>query len=453
MSLRTRVLLLIGLVLLAGVVIGSAFAGFEAKRALQAELAAGMSGGAQTVRSAFEDLPRSDHPERDLRQLVATFDGNRHVRAVLTAPTGAVLASSRMFEAPAKVPRWFARALGPPPAAVTLPAPAGGAAVLRLEPISSLDIGAYWREFAVVVSALSASAAVGLAMVYFAIGAALRPLSDLSAAFVSLGAGRYDSRVRVRTLGPSELVDLEQGFNRMADQLVAMNARNRLLEGQLLTVQEEERADIARDLHDEIGPHLFAVTVDAQMIGQAAQAGAPADIPERVRAIQTSVAHMQRLVRDILGRLRPTPATELGLNAALTDLAAFWQTRRPDVSFDLDLLADEAPLSALQKDTVYRIVQEGVSNALRHANPSRVTVSVRTDPGGHVTAEITDNGTGPSRPPGVGLGLIGMRERVSASGGVLTIDRGEGRAGGWSILARLPLEGVERTAVEGARQL
>ena len=88
MSLRARVVTLIAAVLAVSMAMGVAAAGYQARQALSAELSAGLGGARQTVASAFEDLPHSDHPGRDLRQLVATFDGNRHVRATLLDAEG-----------------------------------------------------------------------------------------------------------------------------------------------------------------------------------------------------------------------------------------------------------------------------------------------------------------------------------------------------------------------------
>jgi two-component system sensor histidine kinase UhpB len=436
MSLRARVLTLIGLVLVAGMLVGSVLAGYEAKQALQAELSAGMTGGAQTVRSAFEDLPRSDHPERDLRQLIATFDGNRHVRAVLIGAGGRLLAASRVAGPAHAAPPWFARLLGasPAPIAIAVPASVRGFRAVRLEPTAGLDVGALWTEFSIVLATLCGALIVGLILVYLAIGAALRPLRLLAEGFARIGAGRYGGRVSIQ--GPSELTHLAAGFNSMGEQLAAMDDRNRMLEGQLLTLQEEERADLARDLHDEIGPHLFAVNVDAEVISQLAAARRTGDIPERVRSIQSGVSHMQRLVREILGRLRPTRVTELGLGAAIDDLTAFWKARRPDVSFSVELVADEAALSEALKDTIYRVIQEAVSNAVRHGEPSLVTISVRAHEPDAISVEVADDGVAQPEPSPVGLGLIGMRERVRASDGTLEIDKGAG--GGWRVRARLP---------------
>ncbi len=449
MSLRARVVLLIGLVLLTGVLAGSLFAGFQARRGLAEELNAGMAGARQTVAGAYEDLGRSDHPSRDLRQLTATFDGNRHVRATLVAMDGAVVAASSVVKPKTPAPAWFAALLGPAPEEARLPVPAGvkGFSAIVLDPTPALDVSALWTEFSGVVLLLSASSMIGLALVYLAIGAALRPLRDMSEGFLRIGAGDYRSRVTEQ--GPSELRRLEQGFNAMSERLAAMDGRNRLLETQLVTLQDEERADLARDLHDEIGPHLFAVNVDAQVIGQLAEGAKSDEIRDHVKAIQGNVGRMQRLVREILSRLRPTRATELGLNAALADLAAFWQTRRPRMEIKLNAPKAERGLNETLKDVIYRVAQEGLANAVRHADAQRVEISVKLDRT-EAVVRVKDDGGAASDDTfadkednkGGGLGLIGMRERVRGCGGTLDIDRGEQ---GWEIVARLPLKAATET--------
>ena len=92
---------------------------------------------------------------------------------------------------------------------------------------------------------------------------------------------------------------------------------------------------------------------------------------------------MQRLVRDILGRLRPTEVTELGFEAAIDELVAFWRERQPGIAFDVELRVDETGLSDAMLETLYRVVQEGLTNAVRHARPSRIEILVGpTAPGG-----------------------------------------------------------------------
>jgi two-component system sensor histidine kinase UhpB len=442
MSLRARVVILIGIVLLISVLTGSLFAGYEAKQTLRQELNAGLSGARRTVQSAFEDLPNSDHPQRDLHQLIATFNGNRHVQAVLLSVDGLPITASRT-DGPARAPpSWFARELGPSPGPVRVAAPRSvrifGAILLK--PIAALDIDATWREFAGIVLVLMASTAAGLGLVYLLIGAALSPLQTLSEEFVRIGAGDYGGRVTAK--GPSELLKLQSGFNNMAERLTSMTERNRLLTDQLLTLQDEERADIARDLHDEIGPHLFAVNMDAEMIAQRAGEGPDPETVEQARSIQSAVGHMQRHVRELLLRLRPTRVTELGFKAAVEDLTRFWAARRPDIAFQVRIDDEDRRLGETMKDIAYRVIQEAVNNAVRHGRPTAILITVEHGERDEVAVVVTDDGSPLDEHPSLepktgGFGLIGMRERVTAGGGRLLFGPRQGHRG-WRVTARLP---------------
>jgi two-component system sensor histidine kinase UhpB len=298
---------------------------------------------------------------------------------------------------------------------------------IRLEPTPVNEIGEVWnglRDAVLIVSLLSALA---LVLIRRAVSRALRPLDDVAGALARVGAGDFEARVA--SAGTAELEPLAHGFNAMAAQLDSIDRENRRLHEQLSTVQEEERAEIARDLHDEIGPYLFAVNIDA------------AAVPPRVDLIQGAVAHMQTQVTDMLRRLRPLRAVEFGLTSAVEDLAGFWRARRPDVAIELRLEIDDAALGLGLREVLYRVAQEALSNAVRHGAPSRIALSVEVA-GGAAVLRVADNGAaaGPAggRPR---FGLTGMRERIAALGGDLVVDPGEGE--GWTVTARLPLKAPE----------
>ena len=434
----------IAIVLLLGAVTGGILAGLQTGRTLRAELDAALVGGRQTVLSAFEDLPRSNHPARDMGQLLATFDGNRHLTAALIDGSGRKVRSAVPAATPAEAPRWFRALFKTDLRPITLRAPvaAGEFAAVVLSPAPDNDLRDAWLQFGRAALAFGLARFAGLAMGSLTIGRALRPLEELSNAFVRVGSGDYSARVDDH--GPAELARVGRGFNIMTDRLAAVQARNRALEEQLLRLQDEERADLARDLHDEIGPHLFAVNVDARMIGQLNAAGRAEEIPDQIRAIQASVAHIQRLVRDILGRLRPTQLVELGFRAAVEDLVDFWRARRPDIDFEINLPTEDDTLPDLLRETIYRVVQESLSNAVRHGSPSRIAVQVAIETDGDVTARISDNGVADgATAAGAGFGLVGMRERVEAVGGALAIERGVG-GWNWTVKTRLPMRGLEQ---------
>ncbi|HEX4180001.1 MAG TPA: histidine kinase [Caulobacteraceae bacterium] len=449
MSLRARVVLSVTLVFLIGAGGGAGLAGWHARQSIDQELHAGLVGGRQTLDRAFEGLARSDHPTRDLAQMVATFDGDRHVRALLLSDQGRVVAASHPFASGRAAPAWFDRLMRGNLAPVRVPTPPGiaGFSAIVLRSVPANDVGDVWLEFSDVAGSLAMVCALGFAMIYLTIGRALRPLRDVSESFLRIGSGDYGARVRER--GPPELSHLARGFNGMAARLAAMETRNRALEEQLLTLQDEERADLARDLHDEIGPYLFAVNVDAAMVGQLTQDRRFDAIPERLASIQAAIGHMQSHVRDILGRLRPTRAVELGLNAAIEDVVAFWRARRGDIAFDIRLVEDESLIDEAQKETIYRVVQESLNNAVRHGRPDRIEVAISQDSTGQTITRVSDNGAGkPKSSPRErwdqgGFGLIGMRERVAASGGLLSVDQGVSGQG-WTVLARLPAAAPRR---------
>jgi two-component system sensor histidine kinase UhpB len=236
--------------------------------------------------------------------------------------------------------------------------------------------------------------------------------------------------------GPLELVHLYQGFNKMVEQLQRTEQQNKRLQEQLTTVQDEERADLARNLHDEIGPLLFAADVDAVAIAQLAQKGEHGHIPERVGIIREAIGQMQRHVRDILGRLRPAVLLDVGLAHAIDNLVSFWRAHRPSLNFRVDVPDDS--LGELLDGTVYRIVQESLSNAVRHGNPATIEIAVKANADGSVGIRIVDDGGGlkSNGRPG-GIGIIGMQERVATLGGDLEVkNRTDGR--GVVVTARIP---------------
>ena len=440
MPLRVRLIALIGLVLLASLACGSVLVGWHAANSVRTELRAALDVGANTIRNGLAELVRTNDRSDELRHLVSTFNGNRHVRATLLDARDQPLAVSTLFVPTQQVPGWFRRLIGREPGAVRLldsqAREGGGAILLQADPIN--EIGEVWAESRDAVLVLAGFALLSVLLICAVIGRALRPLENLSSAFEQIGKGDYHGRVPEH--GPPELMRLANGFNLMAQRLATAAAQNRRLNERLLTLQAEERADLARDLHDEIGPLLFAVDMTAATIERLAGSDRAGDIPTHVRSIHDAVGRVQRHVRALLGRLRPIRA--IGLEAAIARLAAFWQSRRPDIAIAVDVSVDEDRIGDDLKDTIYRVVQEGVSNAIRHGNPARVAIAVAHGDPDAIRVEVTDDGIGMAtdemsvRGPAQ-LGLVGMRERVMAMAGSLSIERGlEGR--GLALIASLP---------------
>jgi len=445
-SLRNRLLFSIVLTLLLSLAAGAAFTYWHALEKIETEMQAAIAVGGRFAHNAVDDAEEPTNPQRRLDLLVADFDGDRHLRASLVVD-GKVAKASQLAEPENPAPAWFFNLLAGPPKVlhVALPPVFDGYGSVVLQTDANNEVAEVWSDVGLTLSVLTIFCGLVLAFVYWTLGSAIRPLQDLTAAFSRVGDRDYRERVAER--GPLELVRLYQGFNQMVEHLAHAESQNKRLQEQLTTVQDEERADLARDLHDEIGPLLFAADVDAVAIEQLAGSGGHEQIPERVGIIREAISQMQRHVRDILGRLRPAVLLDVGLAHAIDNLVSFWRAHRPSLNFRLDV--PEHSFGELLDATVYRIVQESLSNAVRHGNPSTIEIDVKTHTDGSIGIRVVDDGGGlkaSDRPSG--FGIMGMQERVASLGGTLEVkDRSDGQ--GVIVSARLPVhtgERIERTA-------
>jgi len=222
----------------------------------------------------------------------------------------------------------------------------------------------------------------------------------------------------------------------------ALNA-NRRLERTNMRIQEGERRNLARELHDELGQYLNAIKVDAIYL----RGANPVDIGLVQRSATSIVAIVDRVqasVRDIVRRLRPPGLDEFGVAAVIEDCVDSWRQRLPSVGFEYDFQGRQSNWGEAVNMTVYRVVQEGLTNVARHARARHVAVRLEqlgtgSDEAGAVRVDISDDGIGVATPcvPTSGLGLVGMRKRVESLGGVFEATNGS--KGGFRIAAKIPL--------------
>lgn len=314
----------------------------------------------------------------------------------------------------------------------------GTGGFIILEADAANEIGELWIRFRDDMFILLFFSAFTLFLVYLVVGHSLKPLRTFSAALHTIGSG--DHSVRVHEAGPPELSALGDSLNAMAARLKSLEEKSRSLHEQIVTIQDEERADLARDLHDDIGPFLFAVNIDAAALAQTAEAEGRLEVVKQVRAIQDAVAHMQRHVRAILGRLRPLSLAEVGLSQAVRTLGAFWLRRYPNVSLRIDIPSRADHLDEALEATAYRVIQESLSNALRHGRATRIDISIAVEQNDEISVRISDNGIGILHAQNThGLGIKGMEERVRASGGALSVVARDDNSG-TTVTARFPLD-------------
>ncbi|GAA1409889.1 sensor histidine kinase [Catellatospora coxensis] len=270
--------------------------------------------------------------------------------------------------------------------------------------------------------------AVGLALMLVANAALLRvglaPLHRLGRAMATLDL--LQPAPRPIATGHAGIADLIRAFNNMIDRLEAERATST---ARALSAQEDERRRVARELHDEVGQSLTAVLLQLEQVAR----HAPAPLNAELRQVQETTRAGLDEIRRIARRLRPGVLEELGLASALkalitevtghTDLAV---THR--LGNDLPAMDDETEL------VIYRVAQEGLTNAVRHARATRVELSLQRRPG-EVLLRVADDGRGAADAP-EGAGIRGMRERALLIGASLEVTRSP--AGGTEVRLRVP---------------
>ncbi|MFE6939462.1 sensor histidine kinase [Streptomyces chartreusis] len=218
-----------------------------------------------------------------------------------------------------------------------------------------------------------------------------------------------------------------QAYLRQTEQRALEAERTR--EEAALRRAGEERLRIARELHDSLTHSISIVKLQAGVAAHLARKRGE-DVPPALLAIQEASGEAMRELRATLEVLRTDEPT--GTPALLVERA-----RAAGVAVDLTVTGDERPLAATVDRAMYRIVQEALTNAARHAGPAKVSVQLTYEEG-DLTIRVEDDGTAdPSRPPTAGIGLTGMRERVTALGG--TLEAAPRAEGGFAVRARLPL--------------
>lgn len=235
--------------------------------------------------------------------------------------------------------------------------------------------------------------------------------------------------------GMTDLLDARHQLNDIGRQLQNYNRQLRDLNDQMLTMHEYERKRLSAELHDEIGQHLTVIRFDTATIASAVDL---AEAKQAGQSIDKINQQLTDIIRSILKRLRPPLLDIAGLEASLMELTQDWQQRHQEHSLNLQIDGVLANLKDAVKLTIYRAVQEALTNIIRHAGDAViVTIHLQQTPQ-HLLLSISDNGRGCDLQQSVsGYGLLAMRERVEALAGEFTVSSAPGA--GLTITVSIPL--------------
>lgn len=446
MKLRTRLNIVIAGLTAAFVIVLIATQIQNTRASVREEIVAANRVASQLLGRLAGIYSREGGPELVLQFL----DQLGRVRAndvILRSSTGEELYRSPppTWKAGREAPAWFARLFTPQIARHTYPL--SGSVQLIVEAQSSRAILDAWDD----VILLLAVAAIMLALVnglaFWLVGRALAPFPVIADGLAQIQHG--DLAFRLPDLAGAEAHAMGLAFNRMAQAVEdnvqaerkAREAETRLEESRemaRLVEQrlEEERRLISHELHDEFGQSVTAIRSLALAI--ATQAGEhPAAIGDTARLISEEAARLYDAMHGLIPRLMSPSLDTIGLGETLESLVKDWQRRYPTIVLTVrhDLPAD---LGASVTLAIYRVVQEGLINALRHANAEHVDISVEAD-AQRIVVTIIDDGVGLAAEwtRAGRFGLRGLTDRVEHLGGTLTVGNREPH--GVRLAAEIPL--------------
>ena len=324
----------------------------------------------------------------------------------------------RAYENP---PKWFVDALDPHEKSVTrflhfgklevVPNPAGGIreAWGKLRSLFWIGLG-----FFVLLNAV----------VYWMLGHWLQPLRPMLAAINQMEQG--DLTTRLPSFDLPEFEKIGHSLNRMAETLAAERQleENRQLTALIQSHIEDERRSLARELHDELGQYVTAIKTFAVAIVNKTKESSP-DISGHAQTIVAAANHIYDGMHNIIRQLRPGSLDNLGLSETLRDAVNIVQLQHPNLSINLRLLGKLDALGENLNINIYRIVQEALNNAIKHAEASNIDIKLETTKTGALQLTISDDGKGMdinSVDQTNHFGLLGMRERVQGFHGSFNVD-------------------------------
>lgn len=455
-SIRLQVLLVISFMLVLFGIAAVAIAVFNGRKAVNVEIEASMDFAEGYLRELVQRI-MTENRLNEIDYLVSReVQHLRHARVYVQDAGGKshILKSDESLEdkssADDDTPDWFE----------SLMMPKGGKEHSRLILIPGTDkslllkgdpddeIAEKWRELSALAVVAILAIALLVAAFWYVLGRILDPLVELASGLVALQAGERSQRLNVSRV--HEIGDIARKFNSLAASLDQTRTENGQLYRQIENLQEEERKEIARELHDEAGPCLFGITVSAESIGTLISELDDTDrqaIAKRTEEILGSVHRLKSMNRALLKRLHPVSLGKVSLRSLIEDLIRDFERLYPRIHI-LYFIDDFTQQLGERVDlTVYRATQEALTNALRHGHATKIVIDLKEERSkAHIGntrvihLNVSDDGIGFDPETQIGFGLSAMRERVLSAGGTLTIEAHKPH--GTTLSVKIPIQPV-----------
>jgi two-component system, NarL family, sensor histidine kinase UhpB len=440
---------------------------YSKQRDAMIEMEASVEVAERLVRTFIEQLagdieassPRT-FPLYQIETLPSQIRNLRHVRILIEATEHRVTRSSSADEGEQRkenssAMRWVSSFLhfDNPKREIPVMFRGGQVGTVLVVGQASDEIAEAWQDLVDLAPVVLIADAAVIALLYVVLGQVLTPLTSLATGLRELGQGHF--RYRLARPKVRQLADIVDRFNALASALQATMTDNVQLNRRLITVQDDERRQIASELHDELGSYLFGLRMNLlslQRLIDTLPPDAVAPARERVGTLVGLGEQIQTANRTLLKRIRPMAIGRAPLADVIADLVTEFERNDPDHIFNLHIGLIRRSYSDCIDLTVYRCIQEGLTNAVRHARAQTVTIRLE-----HQTTQlpwsngrsatcvlrlsVTDDGCGIKPRTQPGIGLTGMEERVRALGGTFSVSNGP--SCGATLDIAIPVEPAE----------
>jgi two-component system sensor histidine kinase UhpB len=445
MSLRIRLSLIASILFLAGMIAGTSFLVGNARQRVSDEVESSATLAYQLLSGLIGSVDEAalDLDNRVLLEQLLAVEEARHISITVETPN----TPAPVFpgdNSPINAPAWFAGLVMPPPLEFRIPAGSDGS-VISIRTNAADEVSEVWLETRTFLIALLLVLLILNSILYVIIGRWFEPVNTIVKGLEEVEKGNYSEQLEVTSL--PELNVIARKLNHLNSVLRDSRRENDRLASRALSIQEEERRRLARELHDELGQSISAVKAIAYSIVERT-GHLDAKSAEGANKIGVISENLRDHIRDMMRRLRPSVLDELGLVPAVEQMVDEWNDNHTDCFCRFQTSGDPGQITEANTCiNIYRIIQESLTNTASHASAELVEIRLGCD-GQDISLGISDNGCGfDAAAIKPGMGLNNIRERARAMNGKIEIQATSGSGVTLEFLIPLPQHAdYEKTA-------
>ncbi len=418
MSLRYQVSIRILIISFCILIMGGSIAIWQARNAVFEEVDSSINLALQLIRLGFSSIPTHDMDETEWVYRLSVLEQTRHLNITLKKPTGQLVKitnktqSDEQDELP---PAWFIHLMDSDYPVVehqiisfdNMPY----TLIIEANPLDEMTEA--WQETLAFFAIVFLLTLLTFLAVHLVFNKTLKSIDTIVNRLKRIETGEY--KQKLPDFNTKEYNSIAKAINHMLDVLDTTQQQNTALTEHSLQIQEDERQRLSQELHDEFGQSLTAIKVMAVTAGHE-----KSDTAKITESISDICDHLMTVVRTMMQQLHPLILTELGLKATLEDLVNLWNERHPELLLTLNCDENIDTLDKKITIQVYRVIQECLTNIIRHASAQHVSIELdlETHQVNKLFFQVKDDGQGCDIDSvASGFGLLGMRERIRSLDG------------------------------------